>query len=252
MSRVVWVGNIHYDVTDQMIISEFSKCGKVKSFRIVTDNATGKPKGFGFCEFEDAECAHAAIRLLNGREFKGRTLRVDHQEQDQSGRDERVGSAPKTLTPQEEVEMITKTVAQLAHQQKVELLAQMKVFSQTHPHHARQLLVQNPQLAHALLHLQVSFGMVKPEDIVALQQPSSLHAPPPHAPPPPPHAHAPHAPHPPNPAAFSAVAAKLGLTPEQHAMIWQLLSMSAQQLSELGDAAVQQVAQIRAMIAAHV
>ncbi len=66
--------------------------------------------------------------------------------------------------------MISKTIAQLAHQQKVDVLAQLKIFAQHHPIHAHQLLLQNPQLASTLLHLQVSFGMVKPEDIAAVQQ----------------------------------------------------------------------------------
>lgn len=47
---VVWVGNINYDVTEMMLKEHFSKCGTVKSFRIVHDRETGKPKGFGFCE----------------------------------------------------------------------------------------------------------------------------------------------------------------------------------------------------------
>jgi cleavage stimulation factor subunit 2 len=224
---VVWVGNINYDVTEQMLIQEFSKCGKVKSFRIVQDNQTGKPKGFGFCEFEDPECAHAAIRLLNLKDFKGRTLKVDFQEHDGS-REERTKAGPRDLTAQDDIELISKSVGQLAHQQKVELLAQMKIFAQQHPLHARQLLIQNPQLAHALLHLQVSFGMVKPEDIAALQQPNSAMAPPP-PPPPPPHlsrlppvaaAPAPVANF--DPQAFAAVAAQLGLTPEQQGMIVQV------------------------------
>ena len=59
----------------------------------------------------------------------------------------------------------------MTHQQRVELLAQMKVYVQQHPAPAKQLLQQNPQLAHILLHIQLLFGMVKPHNIEALQQP---------------------------------------------------------------------------------
>lgn len=42
------------------------------------DRETGKPKGYGFCEYQDQETALSAMRNLNGREFSGRALRVDN------------------------------------------------------------------------------------------------------------------------------------------------------------------------------
>lgn len=51
----------------------FSLC-----FRLVYDRETGKPKGYGFCEYQDQETALSAMRNLNGREFSGRALRVDN------------------------------------------------------------------------------------------------------------------------------------------------------------------------------
>lgn len=44
------------------------------------DRDTGKPKGYGFCEFRDAETASSAMRNLNGRDMNGRALRVDYAE----------------------------------------------------------------------------------------------------------------------------------------------------------------------------
>lgn len=38
---------------------------------------TGKSRGFGFCEYEDAETAMSAVRNLAGREVNGRPLRID-------------------------------------------------------------------------------------------------------------------------------------------------------------------------------
>lgn len=46
--------------------------------RLVYDRETGKPKGYGFCEYQDQETALSAMRNLNGREFSGRALRVDN------------------------------------------------------------------------------------------------------------------------------------------------------------------------------
>lgn len=49
-----------------------------RSSRLVYDRETGKPKGYGFCEYQDQETALSAMRNLNGREFSGRALRVDN------------------------------------------------------------------------------------------------------------------------------------------------------------------------------
>lgn len=53
-------------------------CKPRLSSRLVYDRETGKPKGYGFCEYQDQETALSAMRNLNGREFSGRALRVDN------------------------------------------------------------------------------------------------------------------------------------------------------------------------------
>ena len=45
-------------------------------FRLVYDRETGKPKGYGFCEYQDIETAQSALRNLNNTDFNGRPLRV--------------------------------------------------------------------------------------------------------------------------------------------------------------------------------
>ena len=51
-------------------------------FRLVIDRETGKPKGYGFCEYKDEETALSARRNLQGYEVNGRQLRVDFAEND--------------------------------------------------------------------------------------------------------------------------------------------------------------------------
>lgn len=53
-------------------------------YRLVNDRETGKPKGFGFCEYGDAETAQSAIRNLNNVDFHGRNLRVDYADDDKA------------------------------------------------------------------------------------------------------------------------------------------------------------------------
>ncbi|CAN1293960.1 Cleavage stimulating factor 64, partial [Linum perenne] len=78
------VGNIPYDVTEEQLIEICREVGPVVSFRLVTDRETGKPKGYGFCEYKDEETALSARRNLQGYEINGRQLRVDFAENDKN------------------------------------------------------------------------------------------------------------------------------------------------------------------------
>ncbi|KAK3028565.1 hypothetical protein RJ639_039256 [Escallonia herrerae] len=78
------VGNIPYDATEERLIQICEEVGPVVSFRLVTDRETGKPKGYGFCEYKDEETALSARRNLQGYEINGRQLRVDFAENDKN------------------------------------------------------------------------------------------------------------------------------------------------------------------------
>uniref|UniRef100_A0A7N0TPE5 RRM domain-containing protein n=1 Tax=Kalanchoe fedtschenkoi TaxID=63787 RepID=A0A7N0TPE5_KALFE len=80
--RCVFVGNIPYDASEEQLIQICEEVGPVVSFRLVTDKETGKPKGYGFCEYKDEETALSARRNLQGYEINGRQLRVDFAEND--------------------------------------------------------------------------------------------------------------------------------------------------------------------------
>ncbi|KAJ4819025.1 Cleavage stimulation factor 64 kDa subunit [Rhynchospora pubera] len=79
-NRCVFVGNIPYDATEEQLIRICEEVGPVVSFRLVLDKETGKPKGYGFCEYKDEETALSARRNLQGYEINGRQLRVDFAE----------------------------------------------------------------------------------------------------------------------------------------------------------------------------
>lgn len=80
--RCVFVGNIPYDATEEQLVQICEEVGPVVSFRLVVDRETGKPKGYGFCEYRDEETAASARRNLQGYEINGRQLRVDYAEND--------------------------------------------------------------------------------------------------------------------------------------------------------------------------
>jgi len=75
-STTVYVGKIASSLDDSIVQSLLEACGKVKSWKRATDPETKELKGFGFCEYEDAEGVLRAIRLLHGLKIDGQELLV--------------------------------------------------------------------------------------------------------------------------------------------------------------------------------
>lgn len=73
----IYVGNLPYTVTTTDLKETFSAFGEVSSVNVITDKFTGESKGFGFVEMSNNSQADAAIKALNGRDLKGRTLTVN-------------------------------------------------------------------------------------------------------------------------------------------------------------------------------
>jgi RNA recognition motif-containing protein len=71
----LYVGNLPWRATEAELKDFFAAFGKVRSASIVTDRDTGRSRGFGFVEMDDADMA-SALNGANGRDFGGRQLRV--------------------------------------------------------------------------------------------------------------------------------------------------------------------------------
>ena len=76
MSKSIYVGNLPWSATEDEVPALFAEYGKVLSVKLVSDRETGRARGFGFVEMDDAE-AQAAIEALDNHNFGGRTLRVN-------------------------------------------------------------------------------------------------------------------------------------------------------------------------------
>ncbi|KAK0194519.1 hypothetical protein F5146DRAFT_1036238 [Armillaria mellea] len=185
MSKVVFVGNVPYNMGEEQLIDVFKSVGQVVGFRLVFDRETGKPRGYGFCEFSDHETAASAVRNLNNVDVGGRPLRIDLADSDPflegkttvrgelvdggvpgpaeqrtwggAGRGSEADAFLAVLPPgiklppgTSSADAISHTLATMAPNQLMEVLAQMKAFVITHPEQARKLLVAHPQLAYAL------------------------------------------------------------------------------------------------------
>ena len=77
MGRRLYIGNLSWTVTDQDLLDVFSEVGKVDSSQVIIDRATNRSRGFGFVEMATDDAAEAAMKNLNGRDIKGRPIRVN-------------------------------------------------------------------------------------------------------------------------------------------------------------------------------
>ncbi|KAG8760683.1 hypothetical protein FRC12_009526 [Ceratobasidium sp. 428] len=201
MSRVVFVGNVPYDMTEEQLTQVFSSVGPVAGFRLVFDRETGKAKGYGFCEFFDHESAASAVRNLHGTDVGGRSLRIDLADADPAlegkftsrgeilgERDSHKGPPPRsgggpggnsgpadiqtvlTSIPSgvpvppgsTSLDVITSAIVGLGQDKQIELLQQMKNFVTSSPDAARAVLVAHPQLAYACFQTMLMTNVVDP------------------------------------------------------------------------------------------
>jgi len=77
-SAYIFIGGLHYDLTEGDVITMFSQYGEVVDVNLPRDKETGKTKGFGFLMYEDQRSTILAVDNLNGANVLDRTLRVDH------------------------------------------------------------------------------------------------------------------------------------------------------------------------------
>ena len=76
-NNTLFIRSIPYDVTPDELTTHFSFVAPVKHAHIVLDPVTKKSRGFGFVTFAEDEDARTAVHEFNGREFKGRALKVE-------------------------------------------------------------------------------------------------------------------------------------------------------------------------------
>ncbi|MGD8379208.1 MAG: RNA-binding protein [Gammaproteobacteria bacterium] len=80
MTKSIYVGNLSFSATEDDVRELFEAHGAVESVKLISDRDTGRPRGFGFVEMDQA-AAEAAIKAINGTEHGGRSLRVNMAEE---------------------------------------------------------------------------------------------------------------------------------------------------------------------------
>ncbi|EPZ31906.1 hypothetical protein ROZALSC1DRAFT_27467 [Rozella allomycis CSF55] len=178
-TRVVFIGNIPFDVTEEQIVDIFSQVGRTNE-RLMFDRETGRPKGYGFCQYPDAETASSAVRNLANYDIGGRHLRVDFADNDNTvvpNRDNasnlssnfNVNEKPRDNSVKA-TDQITNTVASFTPAQLLDILTQMKTLVQTQPDRARAFLNDNPQLVYALFQAMLVTNLIHPSIVQSILQ----------------------------------------------------------------------------------
>ncbi|CAK9167773.1 unnamed protein product [Ilex paraguariensis] len=89
VDRKLYVGNLHFNMTEFQLKQIFEAFGPVELVQLPTDPETGHCKGFGFVQFAQLEHAKAAQSLNGKLEIAGRTIKVssvtDHVGMQDSG-----------------------------------------------------------------------------------------------------------------------------------------------------------------------
>ncbi len=89
MSINIYVGNLSFDTAEAELRELFETYGKVDSVKIISDQFTGRSRGFGFVEMAAREEGAKAIQELDSKELGGRSLKVNEakpKRQDGGGR----------------------------------------------------------------------------------------------------------------------------------------------------------------------
>jgi len=198
----VFVGNLTFNTTEEQLREKFSFVGPVKNIRILVDKESGKPKGFAFIEYFDANTALSAITHLDQVEVNSRKLKVGYPAQSNlkeiarqnglvvpessadgsragannggAGGDGLSGSAATRMQIEQNV------INSLKLHEAWDLLDAMKKLvaeDNNRGNKAKSILESHPQLVNAMYEIQKRLGIALPKGFVQQQEISAAAAP---------------------------------------------------------------------------
>jgi RNA recognition motif-containing protein len=85
MSNRLYVGNLAFHTTEDVLQRAFAEHGDVSEVKLVLDRETGRSRGFAFVSMATSDAAQKAIDALNGTDLDGRPLRVNVAEERRGG-----------------------------------------------------------------------------------------------------------------------------------------------------------------------
>ncbi|MEJ2719459.1 MAG: RNA-binding protein [Deltaproteobacteria bacterium] len=87
MSLNIYVGNLSFDTVEDELRELFAAYGAVESVKIISDQYTGRSRGFGFVEMASRDEGAKAIQELNSKDLGGRPLKVNEAKPRRDSRD---------------------------------------------------------------------------------------------------------------------------------------------------------------------
>ncbi len=73
----IYVGNLSTTVNENDLREAFQAFGEVSRAAVIKDKFSGESRGFGFIEMPKKEEADRAISMMNGKDLKGRSAKVN-------------------------------------------------------------------------------------------------------------------------------------------------------------------------------
>ncbi|KAH7815048.1 putative cleavage stimulation factor subunit 2 [Monocercomonoides exilis] len=176
----LYVGNIPYDATQQEIYDLFKQCGTVTDIKMTQDPQN--QKGYCFVSFKDELTAESARQHMSNYEFRGRKLLINYSQRtaasraissaipssglstssmmlqsDQMSHAHGMGFVPASH-PQIDIE-VQEGLETFTLEQLHSIITDFKGLILQDPEQARQLLIEYPQLAQAILQSLLMIGM---------------------------------------------------------------------------------------------
>lgn len=193
-SKVVYLGSIPYDQTEEQILDLCSNVGPVTNLKMMFDPQTGKSKGYAFVEYKDLESSASAVRNLNGYQFGSRLLKcgyasnsdisVSDSSQQHSGpglqnsasfEDNATLRFPElpagidvNINMTTPAMMISSELAKKSHEEQLQLLRVFQDWCRQNPEDAVELLKECPQLSYVIAELLLTNGISKVDDLTQL------------------------------------------------------------------------------------
>lgn len=200
-SRVVYLGSIPYDQTEQQILDLCNNVGPVVNLRMMFDPTTGKSKGYAFIEFKDLESSASAVRNLNGYPLGNRFLKCGYSSNSDisnssssGGNHNNSNNNNNTNAANGESEndegpmmfpglpqgvdvninmttpamMISSELAKYDKDKQLHLLRKLQDWCRQEPQLALQLIKEYPQLTYVIAELLLTNGICQVDDLTQL------------------------------------------------------------------------------------
>ncbi|XP_060781011.1 polyadenylate-binding protein 1-like [Neoarius graeffei] len=92
MMAALYVGDLHPDVTEVMLLEMLSPAGPIRSIRLCRDRDTGSSLGYAYVNFQHRADAEQAMKMFNFELLMGRPIRIMWSQRDPSMRKTGIGN----------------------------------------------------------------------------------------------------------------------------------------------------------------